>query len=32
MTSLMLEGAPVDLDAEGFFLKPEQWTPASTPA
>jgi TusE/DsrC/DsvC family sulfur relay protein len=26
MTSLTLEGAPVDLDAEGFFLKPEQWT------
>jgi TusE/DsrC/DsvC family sulfur relay protein len=26
MTSEMLEGAPVDLDAEGFFLKPEQWT------
>ena len=27
MTSLMLEGTPIDLDAEGFFLKPEQWTP-----
>ena len=27
MTSLTLEGTPVDLDAEGFFLKPEQWTP-----
>jgi dissimilatory sulfite reductase related protein len=27
MTSLTLGGAPVDLDAEGFFLKPEQWTP-----
>ena len=26
MTSLTLEGAPVDLDAEGFFRKPEQWT------
>jgi TusE/DsrC/DsvC family sulfur relay protein len=26
MTTLTLEGAPVDLDAEGFFLKPEQWT------
>ena len=22
-----LEGTPVDLDEEGFFLKPEQWTP-----
>jgi TusE/DsrC/DsvC family sulfur relay protein len=21
-----LEGTPVDLDAEGFFLNPEQWT------
>ena len=27
MTSLTFEGTPVDLDAEGFFLKPEQWTP-----
>jgi tRNA 2-thiouridine synthesizing protein E len=27
MTSLMLEGTPVDVDDEGFFLKPEQWTP-----
>ena len=27
MTSLTLEGTPVDLDAEGFFVKPEQWTP-----
>jgi len=27
MTSLTLEGTPVDQDAEGFFLKPEQWTP-----
>ena len=26
MTPLTLEGAPVDLDAEGFFAKPEQWT------
>jgi TusE/DsrC/DsvC family sulfur relay protein len=25
MTPGTLEGAPVDLDAEGFFLKPEQW-------
>ena len=27
MTPLTLSGAPVDLDPEGFFLKPEQWTP-----
>ena len=27
MTSPILEGTPVDLDAEGFFVKPEQWTP-----
>jgi TusE/DsrC/DsvC family sulfur relay protein len=26
MTPLTLEGVPVDLDPEGFFLKPEQWT------
>jgi len=26
MTPQTLEGAPVDLDADGFFLKPEQWT------
>jgi TusE/DsrC/DsvC family sulfur relay protein len=26
MTTQMLEGTPVDLDAEGFFQKPEQWT------
>jgi TusE/DsrC/DsvC family sulfur relay protein len=26
MTPPILEGAPVDLDAEGFFRKPEQWT------
>ncbi|MGZ6724679.1 MAG: TusE/DsrC/DsvC family sulfur relay protein [Solirubrobacteraceae bacterium] len=26
MTPLTLEGAPVDLDAEGFLRKPEQWT------
>jgi len=25
MTPVTLEDAPVDLDAEGFFLKPEQW-------
>jgi dissimilatory sulfite reductase related protein len=25
MTPLTLEGAPVDLDAEGFFRRPEQW-------
>jgi tRNA 2-thiouridine synthesizing protein E len=27
MTSPTLDPTPVDLDAEGFFLKPEQWTP-----
>ena len=27
MTAPILEGTPVDLDAEGFFVKPEQWTP-----
>lgn len=27
MTPLTLEGAGVDLDAEGFFRKPEQWKP-----
>jgi len=26
MTFETLEGAPVDLDAEGFFQKPGQWT------
>ena len=28
MTPPTLEGAPVDLDAEGFFGRPEQWTRA----
>jgi tRNA 2-thiouridine synthesizing protein E len=23
----VIQGTPVDLDAEGFFLDPEQWTP-----
>ena len=27
MTPDTLEGTPVELDAEGFFRKPEQWTP-----
>jgi TusE/DsrC/DsvC family sulfur relay protein len=27
MTTLTLHGAPVELDAEGFFTSPEQWTP-----
>ncbi len=27
MTALTHEGMPVELDAEGFFLKPEQWSP-----
>ena len=31
MTPLMLEGASVDLDAEGFFRKPEQWTREMAP-
>jgi dissimilatory sulfite reductase related protein len=26
MTSLTLAGMPVDVDAEGFLLEPEQWT------
>jgi TusE/DsrC/DsvC family sulfur relay protein len=26
-----LTGASVDLDAEGFFLEPEQWTPEMAP-
>jgi dissimilatory sulfite reductase related protein len=26
MTLETLEGAPVDVDAEGFLLKPEQWS------
>ena len=27
MTTTTLDGAPVDLDPEGFFLVPEQWKP-----
>jgi TusE/DsrC/DsvC family sulfur relay protein len=26
VTPTTLEGLPVDLDAEGFFCRPEQWT------
>jgi TusE/DsrC/DsvC family sulfur relay protein len=26
MTTATLTGAPVELDAEGFFVHPEQWT------
>jgi tRNA 2-thiouridine synthesizing protein E len=28
MTTVTLAGSPVEVDGEGFFVKPEQWTKA----
>jgi TusE/DsrC/DsvC family sulfur relay protein len=32
MTAQTLAGTPVELDAEGFFVHPEQWTEEMAPA